>query len=725
MLQYVIAGLVLGGIYAIAASGLVVTFLSSGILNLSFGALAYTVARFYYYLNSQLHWGIAPSAVLSILVLGPAIGVFLFFALFRAMQYSSMLVKVLATLGLSVALPALDQVIFGTQAILAAPGLAPEPVRYFHWLGVPVTLDQIIVYGCVVAVVVVGVGVLRYTDVGLRIRAMVDSPAMTSLSGTNPNKVSLWVWAVSVGLAGLTGVLSAPIIGLDAGQFTFLMVAAFSAVIAAKMRSLPVAFFVGLAMGIAGALVQYALPPDSSFTAAVLPSIPFVVTALFLVYFMIRSGGVDESAGVGGTLDRAIRPKGGTQGAVVTRDKAAGQTLSWRAPAVAFGAVCLLPLIMQGFWLGLLAQGVCFGIIFLSYTLVTGEGGMIWLCQATFAGVGGFTMAILAVDHGWPVPLAIVMGGLVALPFGLLLGFLMIRMGDLYVALVTLTFGLLIETLVFSRELFQNDGIGINVTRPHLVAGDRIFAWFALAVFAVVALITVNLRNSTTGLALGAVRSSEMAAKTIGISALRMKVLLGGLAAFVAGIGGAMLALSLGVALASNYEVLVGVIWLTVLVTQGIRFNTIALTAGLAQTLVAGVALVYLPKVFGNVVPVFFGLGAIAIVRFPEGIFTFQARQFRAVGAGLRERTPRLYDRFKLASFGYAVAFLVLVFAVRSLWWLWLAITFFVFNLVFGYLLRKQQKHEKREGKHEAVPVSAPPSFIPADPARTDFMAPH
>jgi len=313
----------------------------------------------------------------------------------------------------------------------------------------------------------------------------------------------------------------------------------------------------------------------------------------------------------------------------------------------------------------------------------------------------------------------------VALPFGLLLGFLMIRMGDLYVALVTLTFGLLIETLVFSRELFQNDGIGINVTRPHLFAGDRIFAWFALAVFAVVALITVNLRNSTTGLALGAVRSSEMAAKTIGISALRMKVLLGGLAAFVAGIGGAMLALSLGVALASNYEVLVGVIWLTVLVTQGIRFNTIALTAGLAQTLVAGVALVYLPKVFGNVVPVFFGLGAIAIVRFPEGIFTFQARQFRAVGAGLRERTPRLYDRFKLASFGYAVAFLVLVFAVRSLWWLWLAITFFVFNLVFGYLLRKQQKHEKREGKHEAVPVSAPPSFIPADPARTDFMAPH
>jgi len=367
---------------------------------------------------------------------------------------------------------------------------------------------------------------------------------------------------------------------------------------------------------------------------------------------------------------------------------------------------------MHGFWIGLVAEGVCFGIIFLSYTLVTGEGGMIWLCQATFAGIGGFTMAILAVDHGWPVPLAIVMGGLVALPFGLLLGFLMIRMGDLYVALVTLTFGLLFETLVFSRELFQNNDLGINITRPHVFAGDRIFTWFTLAVFLVVALITVNLRNSTTGLALGAVRSSEMAAKTIGISVLRMKVLLGGLAAFVAGIGGAMLALSLGVALSGNYDVLLGVIWLTVLVTQGIRFNTTALVAGLAQTVVAGVALVYLPKVFGNFVPVFFGLGAIAIVRFPDGIFTFQARQFRAIGAGLRERTPRLYDRFKLASFVYAVAFLVLIVAVRNLWWLWLAITFFGFNLVFGYLLRRQQMHEKRERRQEAVAVSAPPSFV-------------
>ena len=217
MFQYVIAGLVLGGIYAIAATGLVVTFLSAGILNLSFAAMAYTVARFYYYLNSQLNWGIVPSAILSIVVLGPALGIFFYFLLFRRLHQTSTLVKILVTLGLSVALPSLDTVIFGTEAIVAAPGLAPEPVHVYHLAGVPVTLDQVIVYCCVLAVVVLGVVVLRYTDVGLRVRAMVDSPAMTSISGTNPQRVSMWVWAVSVGLAGLTGVLSAPIIGLDRG----------------------------------------------------------------------------------------------------------------------------------------------------------------------------------------------------------------------------------------------------------------------------------------------------------------------------------------------------------------------------------------------------------------------------------------------------------------------------------------------------------------------------
>ena len=92
--------------------------------------------------------------------------------------------------------------------------------------------------------------------------------------------------------------------------------------------------------------------------------------------------------------------------------------LELAAPAIGFGG--LPPALHRARLLGGAGRlrASAYGIIFLSFTLVTGEGGMIWLCQATFAGVGGFTMAILAVDHGWPVYVAVFMGGLVACPSG-------------------------------------------------------------------------------------------------------------------------------------------------------------------------------------------------------------------------------------------------------------------------------------------------------------------
>ena len=104
MLQFVIAGLVLGGIYAIASAGLVITYTSSGILNFAFGALAYFVARFYYFLHTQQSWAILPAAVVSIGLAGPGIGVLLYAVLFRHLRLSPPLIKVVATIGLSVAI---------------------------------------------------------------------------------------------------------------------------------------------------------------------------------------------------------------------------------------------------------------------------------------------------------------------------------------------------------------------------------------------------------------------------------------------------------------------------------------------------------------------------------------------------------------------------------------------------------------------------------------------
>lgn len=635
MLQFVIAGLVLGGIYAIASAGLVITYTSSGILNFAFGALAFFVARFYYYLHTQHGWGIAPAAVVSIGLASPALGVLLYAVLFRYLRLSSPLIKVVATIGVLVAIPSVATLIFGNQAIQQAPGLAPEPVHVYHFLGVPVTLDQVIVYVCVAVTVVVGALVLHYTDVGLKVRAMVDSPAMTNLSGTNPTAVSVGVWAVSTIFAGLAGVLAAPIIGLNADNFTLLIAASFAAVVAAKLRSLPVAVAVALLMGIATSLFQRYLPPASTWTSEIIDAVPFMVIALVLLYNLVRRGRVGDAAAWGGALDRAITPQGESRlgGSTTGAVQVASLNLFGRyaGPLLLIAVAALLPVIIQGYWVGLVAQAFAYGVIFLSWTIATGEGGMLWLCQITFAGVGALTTAQLANNHGWPVLAAVIAGGLVALVMGAIVGLLSIRLGDLYVALVTLTFGLLMENLVFTLPSFVNQGLGLDVNRPRFAASDIGFTYLCLGVFALVALFIINFRRSTTGLALNAARWSEAGARTSGISVVHMKVIAGAMAAFIAAIGGGLLVLAQTSFEPSEFATFAGVVWLAVLVTIGVRSNAAALVAGLAFVMLPALSQAYLPSWTSNLMPVLFGLGAISAAKYPEGALAEQGRRFRAL----------------------------------------------------------------------------------------------
>src|SRR5579863_9607310 len=227
MLQYVLAGLALGAIYAIASAGLVVTYESAGVLNFAFGSMAYVVARFYYWFNSQHGWATWTAGLISILVVAPLLGVVLYTVLFRFIRDKSTLVKLVATIGLLVALPPLVDFLLGTQTIDTAPGLALQSAQPYHLFGAAVTTDQIITYAFLVFVLALGTVVLRMTGVGLRVRAVVDSEAMASLSGTNPGRVALGVWAVSATLAGIAGILVAPAVGLSTVGMTTLMVAAF------------------------------------------------------------------------------------------------------------------------------------------------------------------------------------------------------------------------------------------------------------------------------------------------------------------------------------------------------------------------------------------------------------------------------------------------------------------------------------------------------------------
>lgn len=635
MLQYVLAGLALGSVYAIASASLVVTFVSAGVLNFAFGSMAYVVARFYYWLNSQHGWPTNAAGAVSLLVVAPLMGVVLYGVLFRFLRGKSSLTKIVATIGLSVAIPPLTDFALGTQTITSAPGLAALSDRPLHFLGTPVSTDQVITYGFLLFVLLAGTVVLRRTDVGLKVRALVDSEAMASLSGTNPGRVALGVWAVSATLAGLAGILVAPTNGLTTTGMTTLMAAAFAAVVAARLRSLPTAVGVALAMGVVTDVIQKYLPANSSFTAAVIPSIPFAFMLVALIFYAARTGLLDEGADAAGPLDQAVRPAHQDVGGTVADSRTVSARAAMRG-VVPVTAVAVLPLVFHGsaYWLGLVALGLCYAITFLTFTVVTGEGGMLWLSQISFAGVGALGAAQFVTVTHVPVLLAILLAGVVAAVIGAVLGVLTIRLGGLYVALATLTFGLVVEGLVFTRNRFLQGGLGVTLNRPSFASGDLAFAYLALGVFIVFAVLTVNLRRSTSGLALRAVRDSEPASRTLGLSVVQVKVLVGALAAFTAAVGGGFLGLDAGVAQPQSFATFAGLVWLAVVVTMGVRSITAAALSGLAFALLPGVFQIYVPSRWGEVPAVLFGLGAVSIARHPEGVVARNGRRLRLLVAG-------------------------------------------------------------------------------------------
>jgi branched-chain amino acid transport system permease protein len=623
MLQYIFAGLALGAIYAIASASLVITYVSAGVLNFAFGSIAFAIARVYYWALTEMGWSVVASAAFSLLLVAPLLGALLWAVLFRFLRLQSPLIKIVATIGLSVALPPLVHMIFGDEAVDQARGMAPRPVPVYEVFGSTINADQVITLVFLVLVVVLGTVVLRFTDVGLRVRAMVDSEALTSLSGTSPSLVSLGVWSVTTALAGLAGILVAPTNGLTISGMTVLMVAAFASVVAARLTNLPAAVGIALLMGVVTIVIQKYLPETSTLTGAVVPSIPFAVIVVALLIYSLR--GTAKDAMVGGALDRAIRPAGAD--ASTSRPSARGRKLRLVAPAVVLVVVALIPGMLDTYWLGLFAGGIIYGIIFLSFTLVTGEGGMIWLCQITFAGIGAIGTAQLATNYGWSPIFAALGAAFVAVPVGLILGLLTIKLGDLYVALVTLSFGLLMSTLVFTREVFYEFGTGVAAPRPEFAFSDLDFAYFALAVFAVLAFLVYNLRRSTAGLALSAVRWSDPAARTLGISAVGVKLLAVAAATFVAALGGGMLAMFNGVASPDSFAVFAGLVWLAVVVTNGVRSTTAALIAGLVFTLLPGYFSTILSSQWLELPALLFGLGAVLVAVNPDGIIAMNGRQ--------------------------------------------------------------------------------------------------
>lgn len=610
MTPYIIAGLVTGCIYAISALGLVLTYTSSRVFNFAHGVIAWSVAVFYYWLHEYPEgprWSIPVAAPIAILVVAPLLGLFLYGLLFKRLTNATPTVRLVSTVGLWVALPAIVKIIFTfvTEGEIFQPdGLVKNPSNpeFLKVFGTWVNSNQFAVIVSAVVIAIATTLFLRLTPVGLATRAAVDHPRNASIHGINTEGVTALSWMIGIMLAGFAGVLFAPVVSLAEFQYTLLLVGSFVAVVIGRMTSLPLAFIGAIGVGILQQVWVKYQPDSGFFSQGVSASIPFIVMLVFLIGYSFTSTGLRREAFA---LD--ARSMGGVHGDAPPLPLSHGWRRAAGPIALAVVLVVVVPLVFDGYWLNIFTIGIALSIIFLSITLVTGEGGIISLAQITFAGIGAFAAARMAdpadvLNIGMPVWLAILLGALFVVPFGLLLALPSLRIGDLYLALLTVGFALLVQEFVWRRVEFENFGAGRLFGRPFGIGlDDREAMYFVVVgVFLVCALLIVNLKRATAGLVFASIRSSEPAAMTTGISIVRAKLILFSVSAFVAGLGGALYGSTIGSVTPRSFEVLVGVVWLAIVVTWGVRSVPGALLAGLLFAIapVKLAAILILPVIF-------------------------------------------------------------------------------------------------------------------------------
>ncbi len=670
LLSLVVAGAVSGGLYAVMASGLVLTYQSSGIFNLGHGAVAFTTALLYYLLHQPTAAGglglpILPAAILAIGVFAPLLGIFLDVALFRRLASAPEAARLVGSIGVLIALPAAALLVIrilnevfdaglpsvGGDSGVAPPGIGPSPAT--SWTitrGVAVNSDQVAVLAAA-ALTAAGLWyLLRRTRLGLETRAGVDRPVLAGLRGIDTARSSRIVWALTSMLAGLAGVLIAPLFDLSAISFHMIVFTSFTAAVAARLRSVPVAFAGGLALGVVQNLVNGYAPDVLANISGFRSSVPFML--LFVLMFFVQgrgraAGSVAEDAPVADPRDDLAPWR---------------RRLPWGVATAFFLAYGLF--VADSYWSGVLHRGLVLGLIFLSFVVVTGLGGMINLAQAAFVTTGGFVTGWL-VNHQFPstVPIVMTNGRLVfwvaalvavvvAAAVGVLVALPSLRLGGLTLALATLALAFIGDRLVFQLEGVRNGSSGWSVRRPAYgpidLGDDRTLLVVLVILVGLVAGLVGNLQRSATGRSVLALRSSSVAATTAGVDPVRTKLTLFAVSAALAGLGGAFYAMVNSPITNTSAPPLLGVVWLAVAVTFGIRRPGGAVVAGLVYSAFPVVLLGIggqwegapwsaLPdtarELLGEpeLASLLFGLGAVGLARQPDGVLA-------DVGHALRER---------------------------------------------------------------------------------------
>ena len=666
--NYAVPGIPFGCVFALMAVGLVLTYKASGVFNLAFGAQAFVSALAYVSLV-QDGWPRWAATVIAVALIGPFVGIVLDRLLFRRIRTASPLVKLVPSLGLLVALPQLALIIAGSTPTIPPPAIVGDAQRvYVHLGSVPLSGLELSITASTVIVVAALVVLFQFTPVGLEMRAVVESPRMTELAGVNAGRVSAFAWILSSMMAALAGVLLAPLYSqLDPQNFTVLLVWGVAGAVIGRFSSLPLALLGGLGLGVAQQVIAGYIPAGV-IANGLRPSLPFVVLLVFLPFTRQRQlddplSGCDppsssvergtsgyRSAGTVATAQGSVHSVAIWHQRLDARSGARMTDVLTRRPTATFSWVVAVVAVVSALtwvppdWLLTMNQGIAFAIIFLSLTLLTGMTGQISLCQATFAGLGGFVAGQLANQFDLPVVLGMVAGALLAGGLGVIVAIPTLRLAGLPLALATLAFALLADNILFPNSWIGNGASGVTLPRPSAgpvsFAAAKPFFLLSLVILGVAVAIVKLVGDGTMGRYLSAVRGSELAANSVGIDVYRLRVLVFALSAALAGVGGALFGSLEGSLSANDFNYQISAVLLVVVAIVGLGSITGAIVAGLVYTTLQ-VAVTSLPTRYAGLVAVLFGLATLSYTRHPEGfldVLSGRAQMFIAEHRARRVR---------------------------------------------------------------------------------------
>ena len=589
----ILAGLGAGAVYALMGLGLVVTARGSGLVNFSFGAICAWSAYVYYDLRTNARLPIfvpgpwqayrfggddvrvtVASAVAITIATAAIISALAYVLIFRALRSSPLLAKLVASIGVLLALQGMISVRFDGSSSINLPSTLPGGVLRLND-DLVIDIDALWLVGIAVVLAVAFWALFRFTRQGLAIRASAESEKGAVLLGFAADRLAIFTWVAASMIASIVGILAAPVFQLSPLLFTQLMVPALGAALVGRFMSFGWTVAAGLLIGIVQSLAP-ALQSDFTWlpTLGLRDGLVFVavIVALVIMGKRIPERGALDSGRLATVGDGELRP---------------------RQALLAVATVIIAFVTIPDTWGLALLTSVTFCGLALSLVVVTGYLGQISLAQMTIAGVAGFALSRLTERIGLPFPIAPLVAALVAAAFGVLVGIPALRVRGVNLAIVTLAGSIAVQEFIFKNSAFVGDlsSGGAPVSRPELFGinlGLRseddpyrpVFGVMVTIVVALIAVLVANVRRSDTGHKFLSVRSNERAAESIAIDVARTKLLGFAVSSFIAGLMGTLIAYRFGSVSANSYTFFSSMVLLAFAYLGGIASISGAVLAG-------------------------------------------------------------------------------------------------------------------------------------------------